>query len=161
MLSDEQLADALANRMGPTVTKDSIEAQIVGETCLQDLGDGCGTLTIIVLELANGFTVTGESACADPANYDAEIGRKIARDNAVNKIWALEGYLLKERLYRTEVAAAENIGKAKLELSTAQDIRTMLLSIRDGIETDVQIKDLLLELDAAIQAGSVSSLLDE
>lgn len=46
----------------------------------------------------NGFTVTGESACASPENFDAEIGRKIARQNAVNKIWMLEGYLLKQKL---------------------------------------------------------------
>ena len=57
-----------------------------------------GLLTFCVLILRNGFTVTGESACASPENFDAEIGRKIARENAVNKIWALEGYLLKEQL---------------------------------------------------------------
>ena len=56
------------------------------------------TLTFCVLILKNGFTVTGESACASPENFDAEIGRKIARENAVNKIWMLEGYLLKQRL---------------------------------------------------------------
>ncbi|PPE57106.1 Gp49 family protein [Pectobacterium brasiliense] len=55
-------------------------------------------LTFCVLVLRNGFTVTGESACASPENFDAEIGRKIARQNAVNKIWLLEGYLLKQRL---------------------------------------------------------------
>lgn len=55
-------------------------------------------LTFCVLVLKNGFTVTGESACASPENFNAEIGQKIARSNAVNKIWALEGYLLKERL---------------------------------------------------------------
>ncbi|EJL90261.1 Gp49 family protein [Pantoea sp. GM01] len=55
-------------------------------------------LTFCVLVLKNGFTVTGESACASPENFDAEIGRKIARENAVNKIWMLEGYLLKQRL---------------------------------------------------------------
>ena len=38
------------------------------------------------------------SACASPENFDAELGRKIARDNARNKIRALEGYLLKQRL---------------------------------------------------------------
>ena len=57
-------------------------------------------LTFCVLVLRNGFTVTGESACASPENFDAEIGRKIARSNAVQKIWMLEGYLLKERLYQ-------------------------------------------------------------
>jgi hypothetical protein len=55
-------------------------------------------LTFCVLVLRNGFTVTGESACASPENFDAEIGRKIARQNAVNKIWPLMGYALKERL---------------------------------------------------------------
>ncbi len=56
-------------------------------------------LTFCVLVLRNGFTVTGESACASPENFDAEIGRKIARANAVTKIWPLEGYLLKQRLH--------------------------------------------------------------
>lgn len=55
-------------------------------------------LTFCVLVLKNGFTVTGESACASPENFDAEIGRRVARENAINKIWALEGYLLKQRL---------------------------------------------------------------
>jgi hypothetical protein len=55
-------------------------------------------LTFCVLVLRNGFTVTGESACASPENFDAELGRKIARQNAVNKIWPLEGYLLKQQL---------------------------------------------------------------
>lgn len=56
------------------------------------------TLTFCVLVLKNGFTVTGESACVSPENFDEAIGQKIAYDNAVNKIWQLEGYLLKERL---------------------------------------------------------------
>lgn len=56
-------------------------------------------LTVCCLTLVNGFTVTGESACASPENFNAELGRKIARNNARNKIWALEGYLLKQRLF--------------------------------------------------------------
>lgn len=55
-------------------------------------------LTFCVLVLKNGFTVTGESACASPENFNAELGQKIARANAVNKIWPLEGYLLKQQL---------------------------------------------------------------
>lgn len=58
-----------------------------------------GVLTICVLTLQNGFTVTGESACLSLATFDAEIGRKIARDNAEDKIWQLEGYLAKQRMY--------------------------------------------------------------
>ena len=55
-------------------------------------------LTFCVLVLRNGFTVTGESACASPENFDAEVGRKIARQNAVNKIWPLMGYELRSKL---------------------------------------------------------------
>ena len=58
-------------------------------------------LTICILTLENGFTVTGESACASPENFDKLIGQKLAYKNALNKIWQLEGYLLKEQLYRT------------------------------------------------------------
>ena len=58
-------------------------------------------LTFCVLVLRNGFTVTGESACASPENFNAEIGRKIARQNAVQKIWPLMGYALRETLANT------------------------------------------------------------
>ena len=57
-----------------------------------------GLLTFCVLVLKNGFTVTGESACASPENFDAEIGRNIARQNAVSKVWPLLGYELKTKL---------------------------------------------------------------
>ncbi len=56
-------------------------------------------LTFCVLVLRNGFTVTGESACASPENFDAELGRKIARQNAISKVLPLMGYELKCRLH--------------------------------------------------------------
>jgi hypothetical protein len=56
-------------------------------------------LTVCCLVLRNGFTVTGESACASPENFDKELGEQIAYRNAKDKIWALEGYLLKQKLY--------------------------------------------------------------
>lgn len=59
------------------------------------------TLTVACLTLKNGFTVTGESACASPENFNAELGQKIARDNAKQKIWALAGYSLREVLSGT------------------------------------------------------------
>lgn len=55
-------------------------------------------LTFCVLELRNGFTVTGESVCASQESFDAEIGRKIARQNAVSKMWPLTGYELRSKL---------------------------------------------------------------
>lgn len=55
-------------------------------------------LTFAVLVLRNGFTVTGESACASPENFDAELGRKIARQNAVAKVWPLLGFRLRDKI---------------------------------------------------------------
>jgi hypothetical protein len=56
------------------------------------------TLTVCCITLVNGFNVTGESACASPENFDAELGRRIAFQNAKQKIWALEGYRLRSEL---------------------------------------------------------------
>ena len=63
-------------------------------------------LTFCVLVLKNGFTVTGESACASPENFDAELGRAIARQNAVQKIWPLMGYELRSQLSRRAATTA-------------------------------------------------------
>ena len=62
-------------------------------------------LTFCVLVLRNGFTVTGESACASPENFDAALGRKIARENAKQKLWPLMGYALKEQLHQAQKPA--------------------------------------------------------
>lgn len=79
----------------PRVKPADIDAQIVSETYHVFPGT---TLTICALTLRNGFIVTGESAAASPENFDEAIGRQIARDNARNKIWPLEGYLLRSKL---------------------------------------------------------------
>ena len=90
----------------PRITPADIEANISGEYFFTaaDATAGCPQfeqlrlLTFCVLVLNNGFTVTGESACASPENFDAEIGKKIARQNAVQKIWPLMGYELRSRI---------------------------------------------------------------
>ena len=74
--------------------KDMLQEVIGGSPVLPALG----LLTFCVLVLKNGFTVTGESACASPENFDAELGRKIARQNAVQKVWSLMGYELRTKL---------------------------------------------------------------
>ena len=81
----------------PRLTPESIDATIVGEYyyVFPDT-----TLTVCCLKLRNGYCVTGESAAVSPSNFDREIGQKVARQHAKDKIWALEGYLLKEKLYR-------------------------------------------------------------
>lgn len=60
-------------------------------------------LTFCVLVLRNGFTVTGESACVSAENFDAETGRKIAREKAVEKLWLLLGWRLADRLHAEKV----------------------------------------------------------
>lgn len=97
----------------PRITPADIEANIeiayyfTGEEALQFAGQNgspfvahrsMGLLTFCVLVLRNGFTVTGESACASPENFNAETGKKIARQNAVQKIWPLMGYELRSKL---------------------------------------------------------------
>lgn len=82
----------------PRLTPENIDAVILGEA-YHVFPDS--TLTVCCLYLTNGYTVTGESAAASKANFDRGIGRKIARDNARDKIWALEGYLLRQRLFET------------------------------------------------------------
>jgi len=79
----------------PRVTPEHLESVIVSE---QYHVFENTTFTSCLLTLENGYTVLGESACASPENFNAELGRKIARSNAVNKIWSLEGYLLRQRL---------------------------------------------------------------
>lgn len=101
----------------PRVTPSDIDAVIVLEhyftasqgaskaynTPEEDIHDSLKLLTFCVIALKNGFCVTGESACASPENFDAELGRKIARQNAVQKIWTLEGYLLKQKLFSDQL----------------------------------------------------------
>lgn len=58
-------------------------------------------LTFCVLVLRNGFTVTGQSACASPENFDEEVGRKVARKDAIRQVWPLMGYALKEQLFNS------------------------------------------------------------
>ncbi len=118
----EQAIQAAGANVAPRITPADIEAEIIMEV-YQNSGDeidgwttstyksgvsfeglvaaakSLSTLTICVLVLRNGFTVVGESACASPENFNAEIGRRIARENAVAKIWPLMGYQLKENLY--------------------------------------------------------------
>lgn len=59
------------------------------------------TTTICQLFLQNGFVVIGTSACVDPANYNQGLGERFAYEDAINKVWPLEGYLLAEELYKT------------------------------------------------------------
>lgn len=97
-MNDDQIEQEIKDKglTAPRVTPERVESRIASEQYHVFPGT---TTTICCLLLQNGFTVIGESACASPENFNAELGQKIARQSAKDKIWALEGYLLRERLH--------------------------------------------------------------
>lgn len=117
-MSDNEIEQEIQAKglTAPRITQDDIKANIASAhyfivsdaiqhpNAVHECGDegwylgATQLLTICVLQLRNGFTVTGEAACASPENFNAELGRKIARENAINKVWPLMGYALKEKL---------------------------------------------------------------
>ena len=127
-MNDQQIEQEIQAKglTAPRVTPADIEANISSEWYI-NAADGVvpdefqpsvpanhplRCLTFCVLVLKNGFTVTGESACVSPENFDAELGRKIARQNAMQKIWPLIGYALKERL---AAEPADYMGRMRVE----------------------------------------------
>ena len=96
-MTDKKIEEEIQskNLNAPRVTPEIIESKI--KKC--EFHKLTEVLTVCVITLENDFTVTGESACASPENYDKELGEKISRMNAVGKIWMLEGYLLKQKLF--------------------------------------------------------------
>lgn len=84
----------------PRVTESQINAMIAKDQYYVFPGT---TLTVCCLTLINGFTVTGESACASPENFDPYLGRHLAYEKAREKIWALEGYRLRHSLWKKDL----------------------------------------------------------
>lgn len=135
----EREIQAKANS-GPRVTPADIEAEIASEHYFtafdgaKDTGqhatwagdwevprsiEALGLLTFCVLVLRNGFTVTGESACASPENFNAEIGRRIARENAISKVWPLLGFRLRDKLAgQAKIACSCGPGEACSDCSS-------------------------------------------
>jgi hypothetical protein len=90
----EQLILDKGATVAPRVTKDDLLREIVGETYTVLPS---GRVTVCELTMRNGFTVRGESAVVFIENFDAEIGRKVARQNAESQAWQLLGYALKSQ----------------------------------------------------------------
>lgn len=97
-MNEKELEKAIEEKglVAPRLTPDMIDHTIKNEAYYVFPGT---TLTVCCLTLRNGYNVTGESAAVSLDNFDEEIGRRVAFDNARQKIWALEGYLLKQRLH--------------------------------------------------------------
>jgi len=97
-MSEQEIEKEIQDKglTAPRVTPERVDEVIAGEDYHIFPGS---QLIVCCLTLENGFAVTGESACASPENFNAELGRKIARNNARDKIWAFEGYALKQKLH--------------------------------------------------------------
>lgn len=91
----------LATKTAPRVTQEAIEAKIANVQYV--FADNCMTICLITMQ--NGWQQTGVSAPASPANYDEEVGKRYAYDNAFRPLWQLEGYLLRTLLAGQEAAA--------------------------------------------------------
>lgn len=103
MMTEAELSAALARSPSPDrVTPEYIESRISDVEFYRPTG----TLTLCVVTLDNGFTVTGESACASPENFNKEIGQSIAEKQAREKLWPLFGFLLKEAMHLRDGAEA-------------------------------------------------------
>ena len=159
------------NLNAPRLTPDHIDSKIKAveyilprDVCKRDNGVEVfdaplplQTLTFCILTLENGFTVTGESACASPENFDAEIGKKIAYDNAREKIWLLEGYLLKEKLNH-QIKIQEHFASQGLDAGKLQDSPI----VSELPELEIKYSDAVKSTDPtndnqACASGSASS----
>ena len=78
------------------VTVTDLQAKVKSSTYTR-LPDS--TTTVCQITLENGYTLVGTSACVDPASFNQAMGEQIAYDNALQQLWALEGYLLKQRRF--------------------------------------------------------------
>lgn len=89
----------------PRVTPYDIETSIVGVEYVKHVSLAGQVLRWAVITTRNGFAVTGRpSVAVSPENDDAAIGEKVAKANAVNELWPLLGYALKERLANANTA---------------------------------------------------------
>ncbi|QDH84114.1 hypothetical protein KMC56_gp43 [Achromobacter phage vB_AxyP_19-32_Axy12] len=128
----------------PTVTQDDVNAMIQGETytVLPD-----GRTTVCQLTLVNGFTVMGSSACVCKENFNAELGERYSREEAVNKVWPIAGVLLAERLHQEKKSKGETwTDRLWLEWRELADkltkLKAMLANPSPAIqETDLKILD--------------------
>ena len=125
------------------VTLDGIKAKIKGETYLVLPN---GRTTVCQLTLENGFTVEGYSACVDPSEFNLNIGRMFAFEDAVKKIWPLEGYLLAEEMHNASLVqkalqeqekewTAKPVGRRIIAKRTSKKSGPKFIATRDMVST--------------------------
>lgn len=97
ILTLEEAKERMKGAVAPRVTEDAIKAKIASVHYLMH-----GLMTICIIVMKNGFKFVGHSSPASPKNFDGEIGKRYAYDNAFRQIWTHEGYLLRENLHEQE-----------------------------------------------------------
>lgn len=111
-------------KTAPRVTKESIEQKIGSVRYIQEADTG---LTICIITMKNGFMVNDISAPASLANFDAEVGKRYAYENAFKKIWPFEAYLLREQLQAEEDRSRGQDDAVKVEPAQAVPSSTLAL----------------------------------
>lgn len=94
----EQIEEKIASTHYFTAEQGATHADAYSDT--GNLPPSLSLLTFCILVLDNGYRIVGKSACVSAKNFDAVLGRKYAREDAIRQMWPLEGYLLSDRLYR-------------------------------------------------------------
>ena len=147
--------------MTNTVTQQQIDALLDNAKTEEHLFHG-GKSWIISYQLENGWTVDGRAAIVDPAGFDIEIGRRVARQNAASQLWALEGYLLQNKLAdiakevekmisnekMTDKLAFEGELYTKVNLATGNSEMVKLQDLREFLEVN---KNLVTENNICVR----------
>lgn len=167
-MSEVTEQELISKATGPRVTLEQLEANIASYVMLNayeaagglnlPVSEHLKLLTICMITTKNGFTVTGQSACAWPANYDADIGNRLALEDAKNKLWALMGYHLKETLYlqHTEEKAKGSTDEA-VSTSTSEASATWIDRLK---KEEAELSERLEKIDAFITGPLFPSLPD-
>lgn len=134
-VSEDELKAHQKNIGGKRVTLDGLKANIKSVEFMVHPGS---QLTLCIITLLNGYTVTGESACADPTMFNEEIGRKISQENAEKKIWPLMGYALKQEIF----LAGEGTTFKDRVIAEARELEVKLTNLKGFIKGSVQFKNL-------------------
>lgn len=101
-MSEQEIEQEIQDKglTAPRVTPEQVDVMIEYESYHRF---NATNVVVCCLTLRNGFNVVGHSACASDENFDMEIGMKIAKENARSKIWELEGYLLRQKIYESRL----------------------------------------------------------
>lgn len=127
-------------------------------------------LTFCVLTLKNGFTLVGKSAVASPENFNAELGRKIARKDAIEQLWPLLGFRLRDKLSpvptipikQVEVThsySAIDVARISLHDNVLNGGKDVYATMKDGRAFITNVATLDFEPEARLQERACAAIL--